>query len=279
MPALARPRVPAPPGACDTHMHIFTPGYAMLPGSNIPSQDGSLARYCEMQGRLGLTRTVIVQPTAYGCDNTITLDAMSELGNARGVAVVDPAAPDAEIERLSKLGMRGLRFHILPGCALKWDALESMAARVTPFGWHLQFQFDATEFTTHAARLAKLPCDIVIDHIGRFAAPVDLDDANVRAMRKLVDSGRCWIKLSAPYHGSRAGPPHYADMHPLALALIEQAPDRMLWASNWPHPSLKKDFPDEAMLLDLLAEWVPDAATREKILVANPACLYGFDVE
>ena len=149
-------------------------------------------------------------------------------------------------------------------------------ARVAPFGWHLQFQFDATGFTTHAARLAKLPCDIVIDHIGRFTAPVDLADANVRAMRGLIDGGHCWIKLSAPYHGSRSGPPDYADMRPLARALIGQAPDRMLWASNWPHPSLKQDFPDEAVLLDLLAEWAPDAATREKILVANPARLYRF---
>jgi D-galactarolactone isomerase len=257
-------------------MHIFTPGHAMLPGTNIPTQDGSLARYREMQRRLGLTRTVIVQPTAYGFDNTVTLDAIAGLGNARGVAVVDPAVSDGEIARLSQLGMRGLRFHMLPGGTLQWDALETMAARVAPFGWHLQFQFDASEFTTHAEQLAQLPCDIVIDHIGRFVAPVDLDDANVRAMRKLVDDGHCWIKLSAPYHGSRAAPPHYADVQPLALALIEQAPDRMLWASNWPHPSLKKDFPDEAELLDLLAEWAPDAATREKILVANPAQLYGF---
>jgi D-galactarolactone isomerase len=257
-------------------MHIFTPGHAMLPGTNIPAQDGSLSRYRAMQRRLGLTRTVIVQPTAYGFDNTVTLNAMAELGNARGVAVVDPAVLDAEIERLSELGMRGLRFHMLPGGALQWDALETMAARVTPFGWHLQFQFNATGFTTHAARLAKLPCDIVIDHIGRFTAPVDLADANVRAMRGLIDGGRCWIKLSAPYHGSRAGPPDYADMRPLARALIGQAPDRMLWASNWPHPSLKQNFPDDATLLDLLADWAPDAATREKILVANPARLYQF---
>jgi D-galactarolactone isomerase len=257
-------------------MHIFTPAYAMLPGSNIPSQDGSLARYREMQQRLGLTRTVIVQPTAYGCDNSVTLDAMAQLGNARGVAVVDPAAADAELEQLTKQGMRGLRFHMLPGGALKWDALETMAARVAPLGWHLQFQFDAREFTTHAARLAALPCDIVIDHIGRFVAPIDFDDANVRAMRELIDSGRCWIKLSAPYHGSRAGPPHYADVSALAVALIAQAPERMLWASNWPHPSLKKDFPDEAALLDLLAEWAPDVTTREKILIGNPARLYGF---
>ena len=258
-------------------MHIFTAGYPMLPGTNIPVQDGSLARYRDMQRRLGLTRTVIVQPTAYGFDNTVTLDALAGLGNARGVAVVDPAAPDAELARLAGLGMRGLRFHMMPGGALSWDMLETMAARIAPLGWHAQFQFDAGEFTTHAARLAKLPCDIVIDHIGRFTAPVDLDNANVKAMRTLVDGGRCWIKLSAPYHGSHAGPPHYADVGALAAALVRQAPDRMLWASNWPHPSLKNNFPDEAALLDLLAVWAPDAATRQQILVTNPARLYGFE--
>ncbi|HEV7822470.1 MAG TPA: amidohydrolase family protein [Burkholderiales bacterium] len=276
MPSLAQPRVPAPPGACDTHMHIFTPGYLMLPGTNIPAQNGSLERYRQMQRRLGLTRTVIVQPTAYGTDNTVTLNAMAELGNARGVAVIDAAVRDSELERLTQSGMRGLRFHMLPGGALKWHALEPMAARVASFGWHVQFQFDATEFTAHAARLARLPCDIVIDHIGRFAAPIDFDDPNVRAMRGLIDGGHCWIKLSAPYHGSRAGPPHYTDVSKLAVALIAQAPERMLWASNWPHPSLKQNFPDEAALLDLLAGWAPDSATREKILVGNPGRLYGF---
>ena len=276
---LAHPRVPVPRGACDTHMHIFTPGHTMLPGTNMPAQDGSLGNYRRLvKERLGLTRTVIVQPTAYGFDNTVTLDAMAALGrDARGVAVVDPAAPDAEIARLHGLGMRGLRYHMLPGGALKWDTLETMAARVAPFGWHLQFQFEGRDFATHAPRLARLPCDIVIDHIGRYATPIDLNDANVRAMLDLVGDGRCWVKLSAPYHGSRAGPPHYEDVSALATTLIKLAPERMLWASNWPHPSLKKDFPDEAALLDLLAEWAPDAATREKILVHNPARLYGFD--
>ncbi len=271
-----RPRITVPAGACDTHMHIYAPGVPMLPGSNMPVQDGSLARYRDMRERLGFSRTVIVQPTAYGCDNTVTLEAMAGLGNARGVAVVDPAASDNEIERLTGLGMRGLRCHMMPGGALKWDVVETMTARIAAFGWHAQFQFDAREFTTHEARLKRLPCDIVIDHIGRFHAPIDMNDANVSVFRTLVDSGRCWVKLSAPYHGSRSGPPHYADVSGLAKALITQAPERMLWASNWPHPSLKKDFPDEAMLLDLLAEWAPDATIRDKILVTNPARLYGF---
>lgn len=273
----SRPRVAVPRGACDCHMHIYTAGYAVRAGTSAPSRPATLADYRKLQQRLGLARTVIVHPSAYGFDNRCTLAAMAGLGDhARGVAIVDPAASDGEFARLNALGMRGLRYHMMPGGPLGWDTVETMAPRVAPLGWHLQFQFEGHEFASRAPRLAQLPCDFVIDHIGRFTAPIDLDDGNVRALRKLVDSGRCWVKLSAPYHGSRSGPPHYADIGAIAAALVRQAPDRMLWASNWPHPSLKQDFPDEAALLDLLAEWAPDAATREKILVANPARLYGF---
>jgi len=273
----SRPRIAVPRGACDCHMHIYTPGYALRPGASTSSQPATLADYRKLQQRLGLTRTVIVQPSAYGFDNSCTLAAMAEAGaNARGIAIVDPAAPDDEFARLTKLGMRGLRYHMLRGGPLGWDTVETMAVRVAPHGWHLQFQFEGSEMAAHAPRLAKLPCDFVIDHIGRYTAPITLENENVRALFRLVDRGRCWVKLSAPYHGSRAGPPHYADIGAIAMALVKQAPERMVWASNWPHPSLKKDFPDESVLLDLLAEWAPDAATRVKILVANPARLYGF---
>jgi D-galactarolactone isomerase len=270
-------RAVVPAGTCDCHMHIYTPGYALRPGAKAPSQPATLADYRKVRERLGLTRAVIVQPSAYGFDNSCTLAAMAELGDdARGVAIVDPAAPDSELTRLDGLGMRGLRYHMMQGGPLGWDTVETMAPRVAPLGWHLQFQFEGSEFTAHAPRLAALPCDFVIDHIGRFTAPVALEDENVRALFRLVDSGRCWVKLSAPYHGSRSGPPHYADIGAIARALVALAPERMLWASNWPHPSLKRDFPDEGALLDLICEWAPDEATREKILVTNPARLYRF---
>ncbi len=272
-----KPAIAVPPGACDCHMHIYSPGFALQPGANAPSQPATLADYRLLQQRLGLTRTVIVQPSAYAFDNSCTLAAMAALGDrARGVAVVDPAAHESEFARLHALGMRGLRYHMMPGGPLGWDTLATMAPRAAAVGWHLQFQFDGATFAEHASRLARLPCDMVIDHIGRYVAPIALDDPNVRALLQLVDSGRCWVKLSAPYHGSRLGPPRYADIGAIAAALVARAPERMLWATNWPHPSLKRDFPDEALLLDLLAEWAPDAATRAKILVSNPAQLYGF---
>jgi D-galactarolactone isomerase len=273
---VSAPRLPTPPGACDTHMHIYEPGYPLRAEASHPSQPGTLAQYREIQKRLGLARTVIVQPSGYGADNTCTLEAMGRLGDtARGVAIVDPAAPDAEIERLTRLGIRGIRYHMRGG-VLTWDTMPRMAARVAAFGWHVQLQCESREIAEHEAMLSKLPCDLVIDHMGRFDAAVDLADKSWRAVLKFLAGGNCWVKLSGPYYGSKSGPPRYEDKARIAGELIKAAPERMVWASNWPHPSFKKNFPDEGRLLDLVADWTQDETLRRKILVENPAQLYGF---
>lgn len=275
-----KPRLPSPTGTCDTHMHIFEPQYAPLPGANLPAMPGTIAAYRVLRERLGITRTVIVQPTAYGKDNRCTLAAMQALADerhqTRGVAIVLPEDSDAEIARLTSAGIRGIRYHLLPGGGVQWETLETMAARVAPQGWHVQIQLDGRELAGREALLKKLPCDIVIDHIGRFMQPVAADDAGWLALRRLVDGGRCWIKLSAPYHGSKTGAPCYDDAGELARQLIRAAPERMLYATNWPHPSLKSGFPDDAALLDLLNDWAGSEAVRRQILVDNPARLYGF---
>jgi D-galactarolactone isomerase len=260
-------------------MHIYEPGYAMRGDAAHPSQPATLAHYQEVKKKLGLTRTVIVQPGGYGTDNTCTLEAMAKLGkdNARGVATVDPQAPDSELERLTKLGMRGVRYHMRGGIVVGWDTMARMAARVAPFGWHVQLQCESGEIGEHEALLSKLPCDLVIDHMGRFEAATPPNDPNWRVMLKLLATGRTWVKLSGPYYGSKSGPPRYEDKAPIARALIEAAPERMVWATNWPHPSMKKNYPDEAKLLDTVASWTQgDEALRTKILVTNPAQLYGF---
>ena len=273
---ISAPRLPTPPNACDTHMHIYEPGYQLRPEASHPSQPGTLAHYREVQKKLGLTRTVIVAPSGYGADNTCTLEAMAKLGSsARGVAIVDPAAPDAEIDRLTKGGMRGIRYHMRGG-VLTWDTMPRMAARVAAFGWHVQLQCESRELSEHEAIITRLPCDLVIDHMGRFDAATPADDKDWRLLMKLLATGRCWVKLSGPYYGSKSGPPLYADKARIAKELIKAAPERMVWASNWPHPSYKKNFPDEGKLLDTLAEWTQDEALRKKILVTNPAKLYGF---
>jgi D-galactarolactone isomerase len=260
-------------------MHIYEPGFEMRGAAPHPGQPATLAHYVDgVQGKLGLTRTVIVQPSAYGTDNTCTTEAMLKLGaaHARGVAIVDPKAPDAEIDRLTKLGIRGVRYHMMGTPVLGWDTMARMAARVAPFGWHVQVQCEPKEFGAHEALLSSLPCDLVIDHMGRFDAATPAGDKDWGVMMKLLGTGRCWIKLSGPYYGSKSGPPHYEDKTHIAKALIKVAPDRMVWASNWPHPSFKKQFPDEGGLLDLLADWTQSEALRLKILVTNPAKLYGF---
>ena len=265
------------PGACDCHMHIYDPRFPLKPGGKLLARPATVADYRRIQARLGLTRVVVVQSSAYATDNRCALAAMAELGaGARGVAVVDPAVTDAELAALTAAGMRGLRYLMFPGGALTWETLPAMAARVTQFGWHINLQLPGEELVEREPILSALPCGLMIDHIGRFTAPVDNDSPGVRVLHRLLDAGRCWVKLSAPYHGSKSGPPRYDDIGALARELIRRWPQRMVWASNWPHPSVKGAPPDDLDLAQLLWDWAPDAATRQGILVANPAQLYGF---
>lgn len=272
-----RPRLEAPPLACDTHMHIYEKRFPLVPDA-VPPPEAPVAAYRLVQQRLGIARAVVVQPNAYGKDNRCTLEAIAALGldRARGVAVIDAATADAEIEGLTRAGIRGIRFHLMPKGYLGWDVIETLSARVQGFGWHAQIQLNGREFPDREAVLRRLPGTIVVDHVGRFHAPVPLDHEAFRALQRLVDTGRFWVKLSAPYESvSRDGPPLWRDVGALAKALIRQAPERMLWASNWPHPG-QKSPPDDADLLDLLLDWTPEEATRRGILVDNPAQLYGF---
>ena len=275
-----RPKLKAPPGACDCHMHFYGPRERFSYRADAPNAPppASVDDYRAVRARLGLARTVVVQPSVYGTDNTCNLEAMAELGaEARGVMVVDTEVSDAELARLTGLGVCGERFYMLGG-VLGWDILDEMAARVHDFGWHVQLQLDGRELGEREAALRRLPGTLVIDHVGRFGEPVGVDHPGFRALMRLVEGGRCWVKLSMPYDGSRVGPPNYDDVGVLAKALVRAAPERMLWASNWPHPTVPvSERPDDAVLLDVLLDWVGDDATRHRILVDNPADLYGFD--
>ena len=271
------PRLVAPPGACDTHMHFYDPKYPLASTALGPPPAGEVETYCALQRRLGLERTVVVQPTAYGTDNRCTLEGMAVLGLARtrGIAVVDDQASDAHLDALTRGGMRGARFQMLPGGAIPWEQLDRIAARVQDFGWHVQLQTDGRNFPDREAQIMSWPGRIVIDHVGKFLEPVTPEHPAFRCLMRFVETGRVWVKLSAPYEVSKASAPLYADVGLLAKALVEAAPERMLWASNWPHPSVRSP-PDDAALLDLLLDWAPDEATRQKILVDNPAELYGL---
>jgi D-galactarolactone isomerase len=271
------PRLKAPAGTCDTHMHIYEKRFPLVPDAVVPPE-APVSAYIPVQQRLGIDRAVVVQPNAYGKDNTCTLEAIAALGldRARGIAVIDQATSDAEIERLTRAGIRGIRFHLLPKGYLGWDVIEALSARVQPFGWHSQIQLDGRTFPEREAILRRLPGTVVVDHVGRFHDPVPADHPSFKVLQSLIDTGRFYVKLSAPYESrSRVGPPSWSDVGALAKALARQAPERMLWASNWPHPG-QSFIPDEADLLDLLLDWAPDETTRRKILADNPAKLYGF---
>ena len=273
-----RPQLIAPPGMCDTHMHFYDTAIPSAPGGPPLPGHYAVPLYREVQQRLGMSRVVVVQANAYQDDNRVTLAAMKELGaGAKGVAVVKAGATDAQIERLTKAGVCGQRIFNLPGGAVKLDAMDAVMARVHPFGWLANIQLDGRDLPKYEARIKRLPGKFVIDHVGKFLEPVAPEHEAFKSLLRLLDTGRCWVKLAAYYETSRIGAPKYADVARLARALIRHAPDRVIWASNWPHPSASADNkPDDADLLDLLLDWAPDEVTRRKILAGNPSELFGF---
>jgi D-galactarolactone isomerase len=272
----AEARRALPDGACDCHMHLFQPHFADPPKTGTPL--AGIDGYRALQARLGLQRVVVVQANAYGDDNRGVLEALAAFGDtARGIVVVRPQLDEAQLQAMHAQGARGVRFHLLPGGALGWDDLDAVVARIRPFGWHVQIQLDGWQLPQHVDRLRALPVPVVIDHIGKYLAHgvPQPDDPAFRALQRLVDAGHAWVKLSAPYETSHNAAPDYDDVSRLARTLAASHPERCLWASNWPHPG-RQPVPDDGALLDLLAQWAPNDHSRRRILVHNPAALYGF---
>ena len=273
-----KPRLALPAGATDTHIHVYLADTPAVPGGPPIPGHFPVERYREVQQRLGLGRVVVVQPNAYQDDNRVTLDAIRAFGpGARGVGVVKWGVTDGEIERLTRGGIVAQRIFQLPWGAVGFDRMHQVMSRVHPFGWFANVQLDGRELPQWEETIRRLPGKFVIDHIGKFLEPVAVDSEPFKALLRLVDTGRCYVKLAAAYETSKSGAPDYEDVSRLARALVKHAPERMLWASNWPHPSAPQDnVPDDADLLDLLLDWAPDEATRKRILVDNPAALYNF---
>ena len=279
------PKLKAPPGACDCHHHIYDP--ARFPPSRPSAQQVPNARvedYRLLQRRLGLGRDIVVTPTPYPApvsDNQVTLDAMRQLGpNARGVVIVYPEITDAELKAYDAAGVRGVRYSLTsgrPGAASTASPadIEAMSKRVNALGWHVQFNTTAEQIVAAEDLLKRLASPIVFDHMGHLPQPEGIGHPGFRIIRELIDKGRTWVKLSVTYDSSNDGPPGYADVNRVGQAYVRAAPERLVWGSNWPHPS-EPDKPDDAMLFDLLAQWAPDEATRNRILVQNPETLYGF---
>ncbi len=271
------PKLKAPAGAVDCHIHVYDASYPTAKTAKVLPPPASLAEYLVARKRLGIDRTIVVQPSAYGKDNSLLLKTMAAIGpGARGIVVIDESVTDAELDRLTKLGVCGVRFFMLAGAPLPLEILETMAARVAPFNWTINFQTDGRLLADYEAMLTRLPTTVTIDHVGKFLEPVEPDHKGFRALLRMLDTGRFWYKLAAPYETSKLGPPFYDDVGRLAKLLVKAAPERGLWASNWPHPMAGEKTPQDAWMLDMLLDWVPDEATRKKILVDNPVKLYGF---
>jgi len=272
------PKLKAPPNACDCHMHIYDSRFPVAPNAKLRPPDATVDAYRLFQGRIGTTRNIVVTPSTYGTDNSCTLDAMAKLGaTARGVAVVDTSVTDAELKRLNDQGIRGIRFNLVQSGATTIDMLEPLSKRVNDLGWHVQIHMLGDHIVENADLLQRLPAPIVFDHLARIPQPAVVGDPSFALVVKLLDKGRTWVKLSGAYQDTRTGPPAYADVSKVARAYVKAAPERLVWASDWPHPTEKVDAkPDDAILFDLLADWAPNEAIRNRILVDNPAALYGF---
>ena len=273
-----RPDRRLPAGAIDCHMHIYGPPDRFGP----PTPNGlcgraHLADYLALRQQLGLARTVYVQPSHYGHDNSCMLAAMAaDPAPARGVAVIGAAGPDSDFAALHVAGVRGARFSFLFAGCLTLDELEPVAARIADFGWHAQIQLDGATLPDLETRLTALPVPLVIDHLGRIPLSGRVDTAAHMTLYRLLDRGVCWVKLSAPYHVSADPTGDCADCAPLARHLLAHYPDRLVWGTNWPHPNALDNPPDDRHLLRLLRDWCGDATTAHQVLVANPERLYGF---
>jgi predicted TIM-barrel fold metal-dependent hydrolase len=279
-----KPKLKLPPRACDTHAHIMGPKarYAYSPARVYTPPDCLLPDYLKMLATLGVERAVLVQPSVYGTDNTVMLEAMKAAGDRfRGVAVVADSISDAELKKLDAAGVRGVRVNIVdvkdrkPG-TLPMDALTKLARRVAPLGWHMEFLMHADEFPDLDRAFAGFPVDIVLGHLGYMKTDKGLANAGFRALLDLMKAGRAWVKLTGPSRITTAGGLPYADVVPYARALLEANPERVIWGTDWPHVIIKTPMPNDGDLADLLSDWIPDARVREQVLVRNPEKLYGF---
>ncbi len=272
------PRLKAPPGACDTHMHFYNSAYPTSSKAWLFPPDFLLADYRKVQERLGLQRMVLVQPVSYGFDNSCILDAADEVGDdARAVVTVPVSISDAELDTLWKRGARGVRFHQMRGGMMEWRELPIMADRLAGSGWHVQVQLDGMELPQYEKLIADLPGTVVLDHIGRYSQAIPPEHEAFQSLLRLAAQDNVYVKISGAYHISKLGGPDYADVVPLAAALARQSTERLLWASDWPHPThLNEHAPDDADLLDFLLACTESDADRKAILSDNPARLYGF---
>jgi predicted TIM-barrel fold metal-dependent hydrolase len=280
-----RPKVPPPRDACDTHAHVFGPAdrFPYAEDRSYTPPDAPLQKYLGMLDAIGFTRGVLVQGSAHGRDNSAMLDALTrEPKRLRGVAVADTSVSSADLRHWHQLGVRGLRFnhffrdgqlHYRGGVPL--SEARMLAPVMEDLGWHLQLWIDVKDLPQTIPILKSLGLPIVIDHMGRTDARAGTGTEGFQSLLRAVDEGWCWAKLSGAHRLSQNAP-DYADAQPFHGALIDANPERLVWGGDWPHPRVEGEMPDAGRLFELFQLWTPDQATQHRILVTNPAELYGF---
>ncbi|CAJ0777036.1 amidohydrolase family protein [Ralstonia holmesii] len=271
------PTFKLPAGTVDCHMHIYDDRFPSAPGTTLRPPNASIEQYRKVQARLGVQRNVVVTPSTYGTDNRCTLDALKRFGpNARGVAVIDTSVTDAQLAEMHAAGVRAIRFNLSYPGATTVEMLAPLASRIGALGWHIELVVQGAKLPALESHLLALPCPLVIDHIAHVPQPGGMQSDAMRTAQRLVDKGNTWITLSGPYVDTKTGAPAYADVEPVTKAFINMAPERMLWGTDWPHPTEKAHKPDDAALLDTIAAWIGRADWQQMIFVANPVKLYGF---
>lgn len=291
----SKPSLKAPTGSCDCHTHVFGP-VARFPYSaqrTYTPGDASIEALDALHRHLGIDRVVIVHPSPYGADNRVSIDAIARFGTkrARGVAVIDPGIGEPELRALDAAGVCGARVNLetagVADPANAWGRIEATAARIAPHGWHLQIFARLGVIAALGDKLATLPVQLVIDHFGRPDTALGIEQPGFAVLRRLVGSGKTYVKLSASYRISNY--PDHADATPIAQALIADNPERILWGTDWPHPGGATRAPDkrdeiepflpidDGAALDRLVHWAGTGERLQRILVENPARLYRFD--
>jgi predicted TIM-barrel fold metal-dependent hydrolase len=274
------PKYRAPPNACDAHCHIFGPGnkYPYAPDRSYTPPDAPLERFVELQKTLGLSRAVLVNASCHGVDNTVILDAIAQSGGRyRGVANVDLSFTDRDFETLHEGGIRGIRFNFVQhlGGTPDMDEFKRLVERAAAFDWHVVLHFDAKDLLEFDSMLRRLPVPFIIDHMGRVPTKDGLEQEPFKILLNIARMDNCWIKICGAERISSKGPP-FTDAVPFAQAILNVAPERALWGTDWPHPNIKKHMPNDGDLVDLIPKFMPDAALQRQVLVDNPQRLYGF---
>lgn len=275
----ARTRLRMPENATDCHHHIYDHAFPWAAEATSKPGAALIPHYRSLQERLGTSRNVIVQPSSYGTDNRLLLASIAQFGGkARGIAVVNPAVTQEQLDALHRGGVRGLRFNLSPPGTTTLDMIVPLAQRIAHIGWHVQVNAAAAYLFDIRHIWNALPCPVVFDHLAHIPQPGALQHPAFEMVGELLASGKAYVKLSGLYNDTRVGPPTYADSVAVAAAYAGAAPQQVLWGSDWPHPTEQPsgNIPDDALLLDLLSAAVPDEKIRAGILVDNPARLYQF---